>query len=368
MQQERAVKVRVGLLGVTHPHALAHLRTLELLDEVESVAVWDEDDAVVDRLINENREKVETTTDTLEHLLNRADVPIVYCLGANNRNADLIIRAAAAGKHIITEKPVAENTREIERAVAAVRRAGVHMEVCYTWRFNPVARDIRSMIQNGVLGKLMSVEARMVTSQVHFRDPSHWLFNKSVAGGGILSWLGCHWIDLVRYITDDEVETVSAITDTLNGASIDVEDTAAVVMQMKSRALATLHAGYLLPQSDSGYMNASYDTYLSFRGLSGNISWYPTEPEKSVIVESVAPAWHNAPRRELRYYTAETEAYGGRYGQDFVRHFIRSAMRKDPAPANGENALRVMQIIEAAYESSGTGRTVKVGDQYKEMS
>lgn len=362
MQQERTIKLKVGLLGVTHPHARAHLRTLELLDEVESIAAWDEGEMVVDLLKKEKREKLETTRGTLEQLLNRADIPIVYCLAANNRNADLIIRAAGAGKHVITEKPVAANSREIGRVVSAVRHAGVHLGVCYTWRFNPVARDIRAMVQNGVLGKLMSIEARMVTSQVHFRDPSHWLFKKNIAGGGILSWLGCHWIDLIRYITNDEVETVSAMIDTLNGAAIDVEDTAAMVMQMKSGALATLHAGYLLPQSESGYTSASYDTYLSFRGLKGNISWYPTDPEKGVIVESVAPGWHSAPRRELNYTMAETEAYGGQYGEDFVRQFIYSAMRKDPAPPSGENAFRVMQIIEAAYKSSGTGRTVKVVD------
>ena len=221
MAQEHAVqKVKVGLLGCTHPHARSHLRTLELMDEVSSIAVWDEGEMVVDLLKKENREKMETTRTTLEQLLNRADIPIVYSLMANNRNADMIIRAAGAGKHIITEKPVASSSRDIGRIVNSIRHAGVHLGVCYTWRFNPIARDIRAMIEHGALGQLMSIEARMVTSQVHFRDPSHWLFKNEIAGGGILSWLGCHWIDLIRFIAKDEVQMVSAMTGTLNSRPI----------------------------------------------------------------------------------------------------------------------------------------------------
>lgn len=359
---ERAVKVKIGVLGVTHPHARGHIRTLELMDEVSSIVAWDEGEMVLDVLKKEKREKLETTRSTLEQLLNRPDVPIVLSLMTNNRNTDMIIRAAGAGKHILTEKPVASSSRDIGRIISVLRHAGVHLGVFYTWRHNPIARDIRAMIEHGVLGQIMSIEARMVTSQVHFRDPSHWLFKKNIAGGGILSWLGCHWIDLIRFLTKDEVQTVSAMTATLNGAAIDVEDTATVLMQMKSGALASLHAGYLLPQSPSGYLGATYDTYLCFRGLKGNITWWPTQPEKGVLVESIAPGWNTAPVRELKYTMAQSEAYGGQHGQDFVKQFIHSALRKDPAPPNAENAFRVMQIIEAAYQSSSSGRTVRIDD------
>lgn len=364
-EQLRNLKVKIGLLGVTHPHADAHLRTLELLDEVESIAAWDEGEIVVDALKKENRPKMETKHTTLEHILNRQDIPIIISLGSNSRNPDWIIRAAGAGKHILTEKPVAANSNALDRVVSVIRHAGVHLGVYYTWRFNPIARDIRAMIEHGVIGKLLTVEARMITSQVQFRDPSHWLFKKKIAGGGILSWLGSHWIDLIRYITQDEVDTVSAMVDTLNGVAIDVEDTAVVLMHLKSGALATLHAGYLLPISQTGYTSSTYDTYLCFRGLKGNITWYPTNPEREIIVESIAQGWRATPHRELKYTMAESDAYGGQYGLELVRQFIISAMRND-TPANGaENALRVMQIIEAAYHSNSSGRTVKVGEEPK---
>ena len=121
------------------------------------------------------------------------------------------------------------------------------------------------------------------------------------------------------------------------------------------RARHAHHAGSLLPISQTGYMLGSYDTYLSFRGLEGNITWYPTEQERPVIIETTSKVWNSTPRRELRYVVSETDGYGGQYGQDFVSQFITSAMRGDPPVNDGENALRVLKIIEAAYESSKTG-------------
>ena len=389
------MKVKVGFLGVAHPHARPHFRTLELLDEVTGIVAWDEDDGALDRLRREDHPKLEPGRSTFDRIMEREDIPIVVSLATNDRNPDWVIRAAKAGKHVLTEKPVAASTAAMAPLLDAVRGAGVRLGVYYTWRSHPVVNDLRALIDAGVIGKLLSVEGRMVTSQVRFRDPAHWLFRKRIAGGGILSWLGCHWIDAIRYITRDEVAEVTAMVDTLNDQPIDVEDTAAMIMRMGSGAIATLHAGYLLPISQAGYLSGSYDTYLGFRGLEGNITWYPTDEDRPIVVESTSKAWNATPRRELKYVVAESEAYGGPYGQDFVGRFIASAMGGDqsagsegpvgpdgpgdpqgpagpdglPEPQvpydDGENALRVLRIIEAAYKSSETGRMVSL-DQDRE--
>lgn len=372
------MKVKVGFLGVAHPHALPHFRTLELLDEVTGIVAWDEDDEALERLRRENHPKLEPGRTTFDRIMEREDIPIVVSLATNDRNPEWVIRAATAGKHVLTEKPVAASSADMAPLLDAVRGAGVRLGVYYTWRSHPIVNDLRAMIDAGVIGKLLSVEGRMITSQVRFRDPAHWLFRKGIAGGGILSWLGCHWIDAIRYVTRDEVTAVSAMVDTLNEQPIDVEDTAGVIMRMGSGAIATLHAGYLLPISQAGYMSGSYDTYLGFRGLEGNITWYPTEEDRPVVVESTSKVWNVTPRRELKYVVAESDAYGGRYGQDFVGRFIASAMgdgqsagtvspdgQDEPGgPSSpyddGENALCVLRIIEAAYRSSETGRMVSL--------
>ncbi|MDE2845996.1 MAG: Gfo/Idh/MocA family oxidoreductase [Gemmatimonadota bacterium] len=384
------MKVKIGFLGVAHPHARPHFRTLELLDEVSGIVAWDEDGEALERLRREDHPKLEPGRTTFDRIMEREDIPIVVSLATNDRNPEWVIRAAKAGKHVLTEKPVAASSADMAPLLDAVRGAGVRLGVYYTWRSHPIVNDLRALIDAGVIGKLLSVEGRMVTSQVRFRDPSHWLFRKRIAGGGILSWLGCHWIDAIRYITRDEVAAVTAMVDTLNEQPIDVEDTAGVIMRMGSGAIATLHAGYLLPISQAGYLSGSYDTYLGFRGLEGNITWYPTDEDRPIVVESTSKAWNATPRRELKYVVAESEAYGGRYGQDFVGRFIASAIGDGQSAGtvspdgpdgpddlvspgssgssgvpqapydDGENALRVLRIIEAAYRSSETGRMVSL--------
>ena len=348
-------KIKVGVLGVTHPHSGAHIRTLELLDEIHSIVLWDENNSSVEEFQIRSNSKFEIGKSSFDEIMNRDDIPIVISLAKNNQNPDWIRRAAEAGKHVLTEKPVAAKSQDMPALVNSIRHSGVHLGVYYTWRSHPIVKDLKEIIESVVIGKLLSVVGRMVTSQVRFRDPSHWLFQKQLSGGGILSWLACHWIDVIRYITGDEVKAVSSMVDTLNEQDIDVEDTAAVIMQLGNGAIASLHAGYLLPISQTGYMLGSYDTYLSFRGLEGNITWYPTEQERPVIIETTSKVWNSTPRRELRYVVSETDGYGGQYGQDFVSQFITSAMRGDPPVNDGENALRVLKIIEAAYESSKTG-------------
>ena len=70
-----------------------------------------------------------------------------------------------------------------------------------------------------------SVESRMVTSQVRYRDPGHWLFNKEQAGSGMLSWLACHHIDMLSYLLSERIVEVSAMVANNNPEKVAVEDT-----------------------------------------------------------------------------------------------------------------------------------------------
>src|SRR5205814_8815217 len=125
----------------------------------------------------------------------------------------------------------------------------------------------------------VAVEARMVTAHPRFRDPGHWLFDPAAAGGGVLAWLGCHVLDLLRYLLQDEVVEVSALTASLCEPGLGVEDSAALSLRFGNGALGTLHAGYHLPRSTPGYRAAAYDTTLRIRGTEGRCAWEPLARE-----------------------------------------------------------------------------------------
>jgi predicted dehydrogenase len=216
------------------------------------------------------------------------------------------------------------------------------------------------MAARGVFGRLMAVEARLVTSQVRFRDPTHWLFTRDRGGGGILHWLGCHFLDLLRYVLQDEVREVAAMTATLNGFPIEVEDTAALVLRWESGAVGTFAAGYHLPRSVAGYSGATYDNLIAARGEAGRFEWRPTRDREILTVESIHPDWATAPERELRFDLEPSQAYGGAYGLEFLHRFLDDARSGRPQLAGAGDALAVLQIIEAAYRSAQTGRAQPV--------
>ncbi len=345
------------LLGCTHPHSRGHLNTLRLSPQVDGFRLWDPDRAAAEKLAQDAGPKLLGVTDDLAAALGDAAEFVVVCR-RNDESPETLIAAARAGKHIFSEKPMAVSAAALAPVLAEVRAAGVGLGVCYQWRGHPAALDLQARVREGILGDLMAVEARMVTSQVRFRDPSHWLFSRSRAGGGILHWLGCHWLDLIRFVSEDEITHVTALTGVRGGSDIEVEDTAAVALRFRSGALGTYTAGYHLPRSSAGYYGATYDTYLGLRGRLGYAAWAPTHADQPIRVESAAPAWAGAPVREFQYRQEPCEAYGGAHGLEFFHNFMADARAGREPLAGGADALKVLEWLDAVYESAATGSTV----------
>jgi predicted dehydrogenase len=205
----------------------------------------------------------------------------------------------------------------------------------------------------------MAVEARMVTSQVHYRDPSHWLFNREAAGSGILSWLACHYLDVLSYLLDDRVAEVVALTGQQNPEPIEVEDTACVAMRYAGGVLGTLNAGYHLRGSVAGYAGATYDTFLALRGTDGYVRM-PFSDAPAYTLFSEAPGWTAGGRRERRFDYPPSPAYGGKAGEQFVLDFLAAARAGRQPLAPIDAAVHILEIAEAALESSNTGRRIGI--------
>lgn len=346
-----------ALLGCTHPHSRMHANTLRVSPLVERVWLWDPDRSAAESLAEAVGPKLAGVTDDLSSAL-RDEVEFALVCRRNDVNPETVVAAARAGKHVLSEKPMATIAAHLRPVLAEVKAAGVGLGVCYPWRCHPAAVDLRRLREAGIFGRPLAAELRMVTSQVRFRNPEHWLFSRELGGGGILHWLGCHYLDLMRYLLGDDITHVSALTGTLNGFPLEVEDTAAVAIRWSSGALATFSSGYHLPRSTAGYSGAAYDTYLSMRGLEGYFQWTPTRADEVVQVVSNHPDWAAAPERELRYRLEKSEAYCGGFGLELMHQFIRNVRFGSPQVAGGDDALHVLEFLEAAYRSAATGQTV----------
>ena len=286
MTDTDALSIEVGMISSPHPHAPMHVKTLETLPEVTAIHLCGVADEDTDAL-GEGASKVQSVTTSIDELLARPEVTALVVCTRNDLCPDILNAAVEAGKPVLFEKPGALTAADLRAVADRAHERGLTMSTFFQNRWNPAMRDAVEICRSGALGKIMAVEARMVTSQVRYRNPGHWLFRKDTAGTGILSWLGCHYLDLLCYFLDDRVVEVAALVAQQNPEQIEVEDTACLVLRFSSGVLGTLHAGYHLIGSAAGYSGAAYDTFMGFRGTDGYLR-LPREMD-GFTVHSLAP-------------------------------------------------------------------------------
>jgi len=318
------------------------------LREIRRIVLWDAEPSVVQASDSLPRSgKTVLVTPHLETALAACDFAIVAV--RHDQSAALAQRVLAAGKHLLAEKPVGLNPAEIRSVQQAAAGTGLVASVLYPRRLHPCAIAMRRHVATRELGPLFSLEARFLTTQVKFRNPSSWLFRRRHSGGGILLWLGCHYLDLLQHVSGDEITGVAARLARRSGRRIDVEDTAALALQFRSGAVGTFHAGYALAFAGSGYLNAGgYDAYLALNGRSGRLVWPGVVPCLAVELPSGM--------RKKSYRLRETTSYAGAAGERFVRQFIAAVRGEAAPPSTLADALRTAQIIAAAERSARTGR------------
>lgn len=115
--QNATPKLHAALLGVEHPHSLAHLRTLQVLPEVGSISLWDENQSALDAAAKAQGEKIAATYTDLDHLL--ADECILFAIAAvrNDLGPEIFSRALRAGKHVMAEKPIGRRASDTQKVI-----------------------------------------------------------------------------------------------------------------------------------------------------------------------------------------------------------------------------------------------------------
>ncbi len=364
--KRRAPPLKAALLGLDHPHSPYLLRTLQNLKDVSGIFVWSETRDWRRRLAPADRGKIELITDDLSALLDRTDLAFAVVCLRHDLAAAVAARVLRAGKALLLEKPGGLNSSQLVRLDRLARERGIKAAVLYGQRAHPAVQEARRQVAAGALGPLLAVEARMITTQVRFRDPHGWLFRRATSGGGILTWLGCHYFDLIPYLLGDPITEVSAQLATRCGESIDVEDTAMLALRFASGAVGTFHAGYLLANRGSGYRNpGGFDNYLACSGRDGCLVWHGTT-SNFLQIEAPPATPGGAVLRKRFWRLRKSDSYGGMVGETFVRHFIAAVRDEGQLPSVLADAVRAVRIVEAAQRSAFTQRiqTVKAYSTY----
>jgi predicted dehydrogenase len=191
--------VRVALLGCGAIATAVHLRVLMHLETAEVVALADPDPAARDRA--RHLAGVEPTADPWS-VVGRPDVDAVVVTTPSATHAELAAAAAAAGKHLYVEKPLATSREDGRRVVDAVDAAGVVAAIGFNRRFHPVFRRARELLRRNEIGHPVAVQSAFGQ---RLDDVPGWKRSRATGGGAVLD-LASHHADLLRWLLGDVVE------------------------------------------------------------------------------------------------------------------------------------------------------------------
>jgi predicted dehydrogenase len=173
--------------------------------------------------------------------------------GPNNVHAEPSLVAAQYGKHVVCEKPLARTAEEAKAALDVVKKAGVKNMVGFNYRFVPAIRQIKKLIDAGLLGQIYHYRAVYLQEWImpHYNTPMIWRLDKKIAGSGALGDLGAHIIDLGRYLVG-EMKSVSALARTFikerptgdgkGMVKVDVDDAFVAAVEFENGAIGSIES------------------------------------------------------------------------------------------------------------------------------
>ena len=199
-----------------------------------------------------------------------------------------------------------------------------------------------------MLGTLITGAAVFAASTVAVRGPDNPIFDPVSAGGGILSWLGIHDLDALPWLVGEPVVEVMAMAGRVGHPGLQVEDVASVALRFAGGAIFTLAHAYALPAR-------GYRTLVALRGTAASLEI----AGEDLLTLMPDPASDGL--REVRSVHPVTPAPGyGASGRDAVADLLAAISEgRDPA-ATGEDLVRALTLVDAAYASVRSGQTVRI--------
>jgi predicted dehydrogenase len=266
---------------------------------------------------------------------------------------------AAASTHVFVEKPMAAS---VDGAVRIVKAAAAHNVIAatgYAWRLHPAAREMKRLINDGVIGNVISLEGRCAAGRVqrYLDGHSPWILQKARSGGGPMFNLGVHWIDLFRWMMADEVTEVCGENVKVNTA-YDIEDNSFAFLRFGRGAIASLNISYTVPDA---FPNGR-DLYVAVRGTRGVLSWSPAyEGAKDIVfVCTDHPDFAATPCRELSFELKKVAGYSGVMGWEMVNDLVTAILNGTPPAIPGEEGVAALRVVEAVYRSAAAKKWVAV--------
>lgn len=334
--------VRLGMLSFAHLHAESYLALLNQMPDVEVVGIADD---------NQQRGAYFASQfdvrffPSYEALLAEGLDAVIVC-SENTCHTPLVCMAAEKGAHVLCEKPLATTLEDAQRMVATCEANRVKLMVAFPMRFSAPAVEVKNLLTSGRLGRIYGVNStnQGALPELHQAENlaflnRNWFVKPALAGGGAMTDHIVHLADLLRWYLEAEVTEVYAASNAiLHQQRVNVETGGLVMLTFSNGVFASIDCSWSKP--------AYYPTWgglkLELVAQGGLITMDAFKQYFTTYSDAVArPVWN---------------VWGSDANQGMLTEFVQ-AVQQDRTPSiTGEDGLRSVEIVVAAYHSAASGQ------------
>jgi len=263
----------------------------------------------------------------------------------HSAHAEHIAAAAKAGKHVFVEKPLGLSRADSERAVAACAEHKVTLAVGYNWRFQPALREIKRMLEDGRLGKLLHIEGNFCGPSAYRFRREHWRQDRDEAPAGGMTGRGVHVVDAMLYLAGriDSVVAQSARQVQDFGA----DDTTSMLFRFASGA-----SGYL------GTLIATAETWRM--QVFGSNGWAEVGDVEHLPTWTLRTCFIDRANLSIKHRPVVTEFESLSTERAELEHFARAAKERRPLAVPDGDEVHNVAVLEAIVKSAQAGTRISI--------
>ncbi|MGA1792630.1 MAG: Gfo/Idh/MocA family oxidoreductase [Thermoplasmatota archaeon] len=320
--------IGAGSMGRNHVRVLSELGKLVGVCDISEKASW------------EIGKKFGCPSYTdMDEFLKETGVEAVSIATPTTHHAEAAIKCLGSGVDVLVEKPIASTLEDGKRILEAADQSGRTLAVGMTERHNPVVKFTRELIEKGELGGIVTIMSRRVSN-----------YPSRISDVGVITDLGVHDIDVLRYLTDSEVSSVYALGGRVKGGKY--EDHATIMLSFENGVEGVLEVSWLTP------MKLRKITITGVEGVA-EMDYIDQEVMVSTSTsfdKDKFDLWRIPQIYDMRRIRVRNEEPLVRELSDFLE-----AVRDGKEPlVSGQDGLKTLQIAKAAEESIATGKKVEL--------
>ncbi len=325
--------MKLGIMSFAHMHGYSYAACLNALPNATLSAVWD-DDAQRGRAAAKQFDT--SFVKSLDTFL-ASDLDGVIICSENVKHRAMVEAAAAAGKWILCEKPLATTVADAKAMIQACKRASVGLGTAFPCRYVEPLQTLHAQVQQGEIGR---IRAAACTNNGQF--PGGWFANPELSGGGAVMDHTVHVADLLRWITGKEFIKVYCSLGRHFHDDIDTDDVGSLQLEMEGGIIVSHVASWNRPRGFPTWGDVTMEV-VGTKGITNvdafnqKLSVYHEEPVKTDWV-----GWGNDANLAL------------------VQDFVNAIAEQRGPSITGEDGLRAVEVAIAAYRSARTGKVITI--------